>query len=66
MAYVALLKVLAGLTTGTTALSKILVPENVVTGRLKAGHAFMGRLHQDHIDVLSRIVDVLTGRIEEP
>lgn len=36
-----------------------------LTGRCKAHHAFMPRLHLDQTDAQSRIIDALTGRIEE-
>jgi transposase len=36
-----------------------------LTGRFKSHHAFMARLHLDQIDAQSRIIDALTGRIEE-
>jgi transposase len=57
-------EVLAGLAKGTL---RSRIPELVeaLTGRFKAHHAFMARLHLDQIDAQSRIIDALTGRIEE-
>ena len=57
-------EVLAGLAKGTLR-SKIPELVNALTGRFKAHHAFMARLHLDQIDAQSRIIDALTGRIEE-
>ncbi|GAA3311001.1 hypothetical protein GCM10017710_09040 [Arthrobacter ramosus] len=57
-------EVLAGLAKGTL---RSRIPELVeaLTGRFKSHHAFMARLHLDQIDAQSRIIDALTGRIEE-
>ncbi|MDP9983037.1 transposase [Pseudarthrobacter oxydans] len=57
-------EVLAGLAKGTLR-SKIPELVDALTGRFKAHHAFMARLHLDQIDAQSRIIDALTGRIEE-
>lgn len=57
-------EVLAGLAKGTLR-SKIPALVDALTGRFKAHHAFMARLHLDQIDAQSRIIDALTGRIEE-
>jgi transposase len=56
--------VLAGLAKGTLR-SKIPDLVDALTGRFKGHHAFMARLHLDQIDAQSRIIDALTGRIEE-
>lgn len=56
--------VLAGLAKGTLR-SKIPELVDALTGRFKVHHAFMARLHLDQIDAQSRIIDTLTGRIEE-
>ena len=56
--------VLAGLAKGTLR-SKIPELVDALTGRFKVHHAFMARLHLDQIDAQSRIIDALTGRIEE-
>jgi transposase len=45
--------------------SKIPDLVDALTGRFKGHHAFMARLHLDQIDAQSRIIDALTGRIEE-
>lgn len=57
-------EVLAGLAKGTLR-SKIPELVDALTGRFKGHHAFMARLHLDQIDAQSRIIDALTGRIEE-
>lgn len=57
-------EVLAGLARGTLR-SKIPELVDALTGRFKAHHAFMARLYLDQIDAQSRIIDALTGRIEE-
>ena len=57
-------EVLAGLAKGTLR-SKIPDLVDALTGRFKDHHAFMARLHLDQIDAQSRIIDALTGRIEE-
>ena len=57
-------EILAGLAKGTLR-SKIPELVDALTGRFKAHHAFMARLHLDQIDAQSRIIDALTGRIEE-
>ena len=57
-------EVLAGLAKGTLR-SKIPELVDALTGRFKAHHAFMARLHLDQIDAQTRIIDALTGRIEE-
>lgn len=57
-------QVLAGLARGTLR-SKIPELVDALTGRFKDHHAFMARLHLDQIDGQSRIIDALTGRIEE-
>ncbi len=54
----------AGLARGTLR-SKIPELVEALTGRFKAHHAFMARLHLDQIDAQSRIIEALTGRIEE-
>ena len=57
-------EVLAGLAKGTLR-SKIPELVDALTGRFKAHHALMARLHLDQIDAQTRIIDALTGRIEE-
>ena len=57
-------EVLAGLARGTLR-SKTPALVDALTGRFKAHHAFMARLHLDQIDAQSRIIDALTERIEE-
>jgi transposase len=57
-------EILAGLAKGTLR-SKIPELVDALTGRFKAHHAFMARLHLDQIDAQSRIIDALTARIEE-
>jgi transposase len=57
-------EVLAALAKGTLR-SKIPDLVDALTGRFKGHHAFMARLHLDQIDAQSRIIDALTGRIEE-
>ena len=57
-------EVLAGLAKGTLR-SKIPELVDALTGRFKEHHAFMTRLYLDQIDAQSRIIDALTGRIEE-
>ncbi|MDQ0079493.1 transposase [Arthrobacter oryzae] len=57
-------EVLAGMAKGTLR-SKIPTLVDALTGRFKAHHAFMARLHLDQIDAQTRIIDALTGRIEE-
>lgn len=57
-------EVLAGLARGTLR-SKIPELVDALTGRFKAHHAFMARLHLDQIDAQSRVIDALTARIEE-
>lgn len=57
-------EVLAGLARGTLR-SKIPELVDALTGRFKEHHAFMARLHLDQIDAQSRIIEALTGRIEE-
>jgi transposase len=57
-------QVLAGLAKGTLR-SKIPELVDALTGRFKTHHAFMARLHLDQIDAQSRIIETLTGRIEE-
>jgi transposase len=43
------------------------IPEltEVLTGRFREHHAFLARLHLDHYDQLTMMIDQLTGRIEE-
>ena len=43
------------------------IPEltEALTGRFRAHHAFLTRLHLDHYDQLTTMIDQLTGRIEE-
>lgn len=57
-------EVLAGLARGTLR-SRIPALIDALTGRFKAHHAFMARLHLDQIDAQTRIIDALTDRIEE-
>lgn len=57
-------EVLAGLARGTLR-SRIPALIDALTGRIKAHHAFMARLHLDQIDAQTRIIDALTDRIEE-
>ncbi|HET7415574.1 MAG TPA: IS110 family transposase [Arthrobacter sp.] len=57
-------QVLAALAKGTLR-SKIPELVEALTGRFKEHHAFMARLHLDQIDAQSRIIDVLTERIEQ-
>lgn len=57
-------QILAGLAKGTLR-SKIPELVDALTRRFKDHHAFMARLHLDQIDAQSRIIDALTGRIEE-
>jgi transposase len=57
-------EVLAGLARGTLR-SKVPQLVDALTGRFKGHHAFMTRLHLDQIDAQTRIIEALTGRIEE-
>ena len=57
-------EVLAGLAKGTLR-SRIPALVDALTGRFKAHHAFMARLHLDQIDAQTRIIQALTDRIEE-
>jgi transposase len=57
-------EVLASMAKGTLR-SKIPTLVDALTGRFKAHHAFMARLHLDQIDAQTRIIDALTDRIEE-
>jgi transposase len=45
--------------------SKIPELAEALTGRFQEHHAFLARLHLDHIDRLTASIDTLTGRIEE-
>jgi transposase len=55
---------LAGLARGRLR-SKIPELVDALTGRFKAHHAFMTRLHLDQIDAQTHTIEALTGRIEE-
>ncbi|MER5686283.1 transposase [Streptomyces sp. NPDC002205] len=45
--------------------SKIPELTEALTGRFREHHAFLTRLHLDHYDQLTTMIDQLTGRIEE-
>ena len=57
-------EVLAALAKGRLR-TKVPALVDALTGRFKPHHAFMTRLHLDQIDAQTRIIDVLTARIEE-